>query len=180
MEIVSELSYGRIKPCMHEYSQYEIIEMALDDIIGAKTLVMMAKLLIDTVGKEEAGERMLKVRYDEYYKWGKMEAEQLGNPKDLDSLLETFLRKSPPWVYICQFAYRTERKAVVRTVNHCFEAEAIKKYSDKEMQEFLANYFCGQHDIGFAQGFLPGLKFKHTKHHLRGDDCCEFVLELAQ
>jgi len=176
---IPELKYGRVKPPLEDFSREEIVEMAFDSLIGTPSLVMFAELLIDAVGKEEAGKLVEKARYDREYAIGKATAEKLGNPQDLNSLLEAFTLKVPPWVGLgpSNFIYRTEKKAVRKTSSFCFEAQAIKKAADREMQEWFARYFC-IHDGAWAIGFNPKLKFKQTKNFLRGDDCCEFVFEL--
>jgi len=175
----TELKYGRIKPPLDAFSREEILEMAFDGMIGNKSLIMFSKLLIDAVGKEEAGKLVEKTRYEEMYVMGRAMAERLGNPQDLDSLLEAFKYKSAPWVGLgpLYYAYRTEKKATLRTSNFCFEAEAIKKVADKEMREWFARYFC-IHDRAWSIGFNPKLRFKQTKSLLIGDDYCEFVFEL--
>ncbi|GAI19374.1 unnamed protein product, partial [marine sediment metagenome] len=134
---------------------------------------------ISLVGEEEAGKLIKKARYDDYYERGRALAEKLGNPKDLDSYVENvFIKsKSPVWVAPGYFAYRTKNKAVYRTSNWCFKAESLKKFVDKEMLEFLAEYYC-VHDGALANGFNPDMKWEMTKNFLRGDDCCEFTFEV--
>jgi len=173
-----ELKYGRVKLPLEAYSREELLEMAFGGMMGAESLVMFSKLLISAVGKEQAKKLIEKARYDLVYPRGRASAQKLGNPKDLNSLIENYLVKSPPWVGLrpLSISYRTEKKAVLRDEKFCFVAEAIKKVADREMQEFLGECFC-VHDLAWTNGFNPGIKFEQTKSLLKGDDCCEFVFE---
>jgi predicted hydrocarbon binding protein len=174
-----EPKYGRKKPRLEDFSREELLEMAFGGMMGAESLVMAFGLLISAIGKEEAKKLIKKARHNLVYRIGRSAGEKLENPKDLDSLLENFLMKSPPWVGLrpLVFSYRTEKKAVLRNEKFCFIAEAIKKHADKEMQEFFADCFC-VHDQAWTNGFNPEIKFQQTKSFLKGDDCCEFVFEM--
>ena len=83
----------------------------------------------------------------------------------------------PVWVAPGEFICRTKNKAVRRTSNYCFKAEAFKRFADKEMLEFLAENYC-VHDIAWANGFNPDMKFEMTKNFLLGDEYCEFTMEV--
>lgn len=177
-EKFSELRYGKAKPTLDMFTQGEACEMAFDDFICAPRVVALVKLLIEALGKEEAGKRIAKPVYEEYYKYGREAAKKSGYPKDLDSLCEEFLIKAPPWVNLVEFTYRTPEKVIIRSKRYCFPAETIKKHANKEMQEFIAKYLCGQQDKGWVEGFNPKVKYTHSKHWLRGDNCCEYIIEL--
>ena len=172
-----EPKIGRIKPIMEDYSREDLLEMAFDSYIASTSLVMLTKLLIDAVGKRKAGKLITKARYAPVYAEARALAESMGNPQDLDSLVETFRIKSPPWVTLVEFVYRTPNKAIIRSCNHCWEADAVKKLADKEMQLFLAKHWC-VHDEAWVKGFNPKVEFEQPKHFLRGDDHCEFTLTL--
>ena len=60
----------------------------------------------------------------------------------------------------------------------CAAYEAWKKMgvSPKEISE-LADLYC-INDVGFAKGFNPKMELKHTKRAMKGDPCCEWVVEL--
>ena len=49
--------------------------------------------------------------------------------------------------------------------------------SAQEMLEFLAENYC-VHDIAWANGFNPDMKFEMTKNFLLGDEYCEFTMEV--
>ena len=89
-------------------------------------------------------------------------AKKLGNPQDLDSLAENFRLKSPPWVTLVEFPYRTPGKVIIRSCNHCWEADAIKKIANKDLQQFLGKYWC-VHDKAWVEGFNPKVKYEHVK-----------------
>ncbi len=171
------LKIGRVKPILEDFSREELVEMIIGGNIAARNLVMMTKLLIEALGKETAGKLISEARRAPIYEQARALAERLGNPQDLDSLVEQFRIKSPPWVPLVTIHNRTENKVVIRQELYCWEATAIKKLADKEIQRFLAEHWC-VHDRAWVNGFNPKVGFEHTKHYLRGDDCCEFVLTL--
>ncbi len=95
------------------------------------------------------------------------------------TLAERFRVKSPPWVKPVEVDYSNPEKLVIRQYNRCWEAEAIKKITDKELQLFFAENWC-VHDKAWVEGFNPEVMFEQSKHFLRGDDCCEFVIKLPK
>jgi len=171
--------YGRVQRDLSSVPPAEIVTVAKNQ--HAKDIILLAQSLISAFGKDEAAKLIKNARYEIAYKEGRKAAEKLGNPKDLDSYAEEYFLKSPRpvpvWVAQGEFLYRTRTKAIRQTSNYCFEAEAFKRFADKEMLEFLAENYC-IHDGAWARGFNPDIKFKMTKHFLRGDDCCEFTFEL--
>jgi hypothetical protein len=168
---------GRIKPIIDDFSREELLEMAFDGYLGSVSLIMLTQQLIKAVGKEKAAKMIKESRYAPVYAEARALAESMGNPQDLDTLLETFRLKSPPWVTLVEFVYRTPNKAIIRSSHHCWEASAIQKTADKELQLFIAENWC-VHDQAWVEGFNPKVKFDQPKHFLRGDDHCEFVLTL--
>jgi hypothetical protein len=170
--------YGRTKPELAATPQAELVEQVKNG--QARDIVLMAKILISEVGKEKAGQLIRKARYDLYYQKGQEAATKVGNPKDLDSYIGEYILKTPSplpvWVPEGFFPYRTPNKAIFRTSYYCFEAEAFKRFADKEMLEFLAANYC-VHDIAWAQGFNPKITYTMTKSFLLGDKYCEFVME---
>ncbi|MFH1032018.1 MAG: L-2-amino-thiazoline-4-carboxylic acid hydrolase [Chloroflexota bacterium] len=172
--------YGRVQRDLSSMPPGELVCQVKNH--QAEDVIVLSKVLISVVGKEEAGKLISKARYDIYHKAGKKVAERLGNPKDLDSYLEEYFLKSPRpeapvWIAPGEFIYRTKNKAVRRTSNYCFKAEAFKRFADKEMLEFLGKYYC-VHDIAWAEGFNPNMKIKLTKSFLFGDPYCEFTVEV--
>ena len=145
----------------------------------AKTLLLFTKILIDQVGKERAKELIRKARYDAWYEMGRRAAEALGNPKDIDSYINEYIYKfmapsKKPYVPPQELERVSDKKAIFRT-RRCFLAEALLKYGDKETLEVVKDHCC--HDIAWANGFNPKMKFEMTKFFLDGDDCCEFTSE---
>lgn len=172
--------YGRKTPEMATVPQGELVRMC--KFSQARDIVLFSQVLVSEVGREKAAELVRKVRYDYYYKLGRAAAEKLDNPEDLDSLLNAYFLKTPSpmpvWVPCGQFTYRAENKAIYRSSNYCFEAEAFKRQEvDEDMLEFLARNYC-IHDLAWAEGFNPKIKFEIPKHFLLGDNCCEFALEI--
>jgi hypothetical protein len=176
---IPELKWGQVKPSLDMFTQGEICTMTQEDIMSVPATIMLSKLLIEALGKEEAGKRMYKLRYDEFHHVGRMSAKSAGFPQDLDTACEISRLKAPPWVQGSQYLYKTPRKVVIRAGKHCFVGEAVKKHADKEMQEFLAEYLC-IHDRAWWEGFNPNFKFSHTKHLLKGAAACEFCIELPE
>jgi len=145
----------------------------------AKTMLLFTRILIDQVGKEKAKELIRKARYDAWYEMGRKAAEALGNPKDIDSYINEYVYKfmSPgkkPYVPPQQLERVSDKKAIFRT-RYCFLAKELLKERDKETLEVVKAYCC--HDIAWANGFNPEMKFELTKFFLDGDDCCEFTFE---
>jgi len=171
--------YGRVQRDLSSVPAGELVTLVKNH--HARDVIMFVKLLISLVGKEEAGKLIKKARYEGAYEEGRKAAEKMGNPKDLDSYAEAYFLKAPRpvpvWVAQGDFVYRTRNKAVRQTSNYCFEAEAFKRFANKEMLEFLAENYC-VHDQAWANGFNPDMKFEMTKNFLRGDNCCEFTFEL--
>ena len=145
----------------------------------AEILLFFTKILIDQVGKEKAKELIRRARYDSWYEMGRKAAEALGNPRDIDSYINEYVYKfmSPgkrPYVPPQQLERVSDKKAIFRT-RYCFLAKALLKDKDKETLEVAKAYCC--HDIAWANGFNPEMKFELTKFFLDGDDCCEFTFE---
>lgn len=145
----------------------------------AKTLLLFTRILIDQVGKEKATELIRKARYDAWYEMGQKAAEALANPRDIDSYINEYIYKfmapgKKAYVPPQELERVSDQKAVFRT-RCCFLAEALLKYGDKETLEVVKAYCC--HDIAWANGFNPKMKFEMTKFFLDGDDCCEFAFE---
>lgn len=143
----------------------------------ARDVIMLTRLLIEALGKEEAAKRIKKAQYDTAYKQGRQLAESLGNPQELDDYIENVFinQRSPWWVKPGVFLYRDKNRAVYRTSYTCLLADEFKKQlkDDQELLNFLADNYCVR-DGAIAQGFLPGMKFKHAKNFFRGDPYCEF------
>ena len=62
----------------------------------------------------------------------------------------------------------------------CAAYEAWKKLgvTREEISE-LADLYC-VNDVGFANGFNPKMELKHAKRVMKGDPCCEWVIELKE
>ena len=145
----------------------------------AKTLLLFTRILIDQVGKEKATELIRKARYDAWYEMGQKAAEALANPRDIDSYINEYIYKfmapgKKAYVPPQELERVSDKKAIFRT-RCCFLAEALLRYGDKETLEVVKAYCC--HDIAWANGFNPEMKFEMTKFFLDGDDCCEFAFE---
>jgi hypothetical protein len=152
-----------------------------------RDILLLAKVLISQVGKEEARRLIGKAQYDMYYQMGREAAERLGNPQELDSFVEEYFVRQmgkrvlvPPTVFV----ERTKTRCVCRTPS-CVLADAFMKiaHDPSQLARFggdaleVAKARC-DHDAGWANGFNPKMKFKRTKFLLHSDDCCEFVAEL--
>jgi hypothetical protein len=182
--------YGKTRLEISSVPTGKAIELCYDYYV--KDIILFANVLISEFGKEKAGKIISEARHKGPFEEGKKTAAKLGNPKNIDSYIDNyFLRptperieeywakstKAPFWVAPTHFAYRTNNKAVVRTSDYCFKAMAIKRFADEEMCKFLGDYYC-IHDVAWANGFNPEMKYKITKNFLWGDDCCEFTFEV--
>jgi len=146
--------------------------------------ILSAKALLSVVGVDKAKEAVDKVIYDFMYELGKRKADELGNPTDLDSYLEAYLKEMDaiPPVPPLEIVERTKNRCVFG-VKRCLYRDSIYKfkedfpeYIDADTLEVL-KYRCS-HDHGWAIGFNPKMKFKRTKFLLDGDDGCYFEVEV--
>lgn len=177
----SQCLFGQLKPPLDCFNKFEVWELAQEDFACIPRTVALCRLLIEALGKEEAGKRIAKTVFDEYFEYGRRAAEMMGYPKDLDSFCKALVSKAPPAVPVPVFTYRTPRKVIYKTGNRpCTPASLFKKYADREMQAFIGEYLDQQHDFGWVKGFNPNIKTTHAKHFMRGDDCCEYVFELPE
>lgn len=154
----------------------EIIQRMLDSRVSE--VIMFMKLLISQVGKEKTKELIRNAKWESRYQQGKEAAENLGNPKDLESYIDAywgdFMGNKISWVPLT-WVEKTKDRAICRCTVNC-TGEALAKSGDKDICEIGKEAYC-IHDIAWAAGFNPDIKVDITKIFYDGDDCCEFVME---
>jgi hypothetical protein len=181
--------YGKKRPEISSIPTGQALELAHD--FWARDIIIFCNLLISEFGREKAGELLRETRNKSRYAEGRAAAQKLGNPRDIDSYINSYFMREPPathaeffvesakspfWVAPGEFTYRTRSKAVYKTSHYCFKAMALRKYADEKMARFLFDNYC-THDAAWAKGFNPNMKYEVTRSFLLGDDCCEFTFE---
>lgn len=167
------------RPSLEEVPRLDIVRE--NKRTRARDVILLTRLLIDALGKEEAGKQIKKARYEQAYQQGRQLAEKLGNPQELDDYIEHIWinQKMPWWVDPGVFLYRTKTKAVIRTSYKCYLFEGFRNQltDDPELQKFLGDNYCVR-DSGVAKGFLPKMKCTQTKSFFWGDPYCEWEFEV--
>jgi hypothetical protein len=152
----------------------------------ARANMLSAKALLDSgLSVEEAKKIVEKTSLDFNYAIGRKRAEELGNPKDIDTYFEEYVGKmmqNIPWVDPCQVIERTEKRAVWG-VNKCLYAEFIHEMK-REFPDTLTDEVYDviksrcMHDEGWSLGFIPEMKYKRVQFILDGDPGCFFDVEV--
>jgi hypothetical protein len=149
----------------------------------ARANMLSAKTLLKAVDVEEAIRLTDETSYEFNYMMGRKRAEELGNPKDLDSMLYAYIAEmlnAIPWVPHAEILERSEKR-IVWGNSKCMYADYIDQWR-KEVPEFLTDdvyrVMCARcsHDHGWANGFNPDVQFKRVQFKLDGDPGCFFEM----
>jgi len=147
----------------------------------ARDLYKLVKVLISQVGKEKAKKLIEEAQYAASYKSGREAAEKAGNPKDIDGYIEANtinLLSKIPAACIPEIVEKTKNRYIFRC-RKCYQADSVLRVATGDPETLEVLKYCCPHDTAWAHGFNPDMKFERTKFLLDGDDCCEFVAEVA-
>jgi len=156
-------------------SRRKLAELSMDAAV--RNVALYSQILLEQLGKEAAMEVIYKKRFDDSYKVGRRNAEQLGNPKDIATLAEHGDKGyDMPLVPPIEVIELTETRYHFRNEG-CLMGEAILRLNlDPDLLD-LVKLWC-THDFGRMAGWNPDIAFQRPKFMLDGDDCCEFLCEL--
>ena len=143
-----------------------------------EAIILYSKMLLEQVGKEKAIELVRNAKIASRSQDGRRRAEEMGNPKDLDTYLKEYEKvvEKIPYSPDMKILERGEKRAVW-SIPKCFLAEAILiKNPDKDVLD-VVKAFC-VHDQAWAIGFNPDIKIRRVKYLVEGDDSCDYLCEI--
>ena len=164
---------------MESMTRKELMEHVFATL--AETVIIYSKILLEHLGKEKAIDIVEKARWDARYGRGREAAEKMGNPKDIDTFLESYFGKAMDRLpFVPQAEVREHTKdGVVVGVSKCFLAEALQKHNLSGELLDVVKAYCN-HDEGWAAGWNPDMKFEKVKFLMNGDDACDFLCEVRK
>jgi hypothetical protein len=152
----------------------------------ARANMLSAKALLNAgLSVEQAKEVVRKTHFEFNYAIGRKRAEELGNPKDIDTFLEEYvgrMMRSIPWVDPCQVLEKTEKR-VLWGGETCMYADMIQElrqdFPDTLTDDVYEIMKCRcVHDEGWALGFIPVMKYSQPEFILDGDARCLYDCEV--
>lgn len=165
---------------MEKLNIYQVMDSA--SATRANDIIIFTRLIVSLVGKEKAIEVIKEARWQRYHGLGVERAGSLGNPPDLDTLLQDYFIDTncmPPFVHKGEILKRTKKGVKVRFPG-CFIARAIKAHpeADPETIDVIVQAYC-QHDQAFTKGFNPKITTTNVKNAiLDPENNCDFLVEV--
>lgn len=142
--------------------------------LQGRIFLSLVQALVKKYG-EAVKEVIRQASYENGVKLGQEMARKIGKNR-----LEDFARA---WDELWGFAgppIEMSESRIVYRGSMCAAYEAWKKMGlDKNAISNLADLYC-INDVGFAKGFNPKLELTHTKRLMKGDPCCEWVIEVKE